>query len=428
MRISQCLRLVSGLLLGASFCQCAPKESALSVQVKNWPAAATRLRVLSTFAGQSKLPGKTFFIEPGTAEFAVYVPSEVSGRAVVEGIVEDSAGCYVAGQITQADFTDRPSVQRVDLDLKVYETRQCPVQSYSKLEKIWMDRPDNAWTVGENGTILRWNGAAWLSTIEGRDEYITGVWGGTFGEVWVVGTKGLILRWDGSAWTQKTSGTSTNLSAIWGSNEADLWAVGEVGTTLRWNGTNWRNVPILSLPQSPIPYLTAVWGSAPSNVWIIGTRGFIVHWDGASWSPPYTLATDEPQLPKPQSDFTLTRIHGLSAENILISSAGVDGYIIRLTGNQWKLNPVSPISSGQNLYALWMADQNNAWAGGTTRIYKNNGNIWRLETGVNASDVNFKDIAGADVFQVIAVGYKFPSNVGVFRYWNGTTWSEVPNF
>lgn len=417
---------MSGLLLSAVFCQCAPKESAVSVQVKNWPAAATRLRVLPTFAGQSKLPGQTFFIEPGTSEFSVYVPTGLTGRAVVEGMVEDSEGCYVAGQITQAQFTDQPSIQRVELNLKLYEQKQCPIQSYSRLEKIWMDRKDNAWTVGENGTILRWNGAAWFSTLAGRNEFIAGVWSGVTGEVWVVGTDGLILRWDGSAWTQQPGGTSRPLSAIWGMDEADLWAVGEIGTVLRWNGTIWSSVLISSLPTPPAPqpYLTDVWGSDPSNVWIVGSNGFIVHWDGTSWSPPQ-VPTSPPPGVQTWPTRTFTNVYGISPDRVWISDAGTQGNILTLQGSEWKLD----LSGGPNLYGMWAADPYNVWIVGTAHIYKNNGKSWSDEAGVNARDVGFSDIAGADVFHAIAVGYKTPANpIGVFRYWNGSNWSEVPNF
>ncbi len=149
---------------------CGPKESALVVQVKNWPEGVTRLRVLPTFTGQAK---PAFFVEPGVSEFTVFVPNAQAGRAIVEAMVEDSDGCYVAGQLARAEFTDQPSIQRIELALNPYETKQCAVQSFSRLEKIWMDRTDNGWTVGENGTILRWNGKAWFSTIAGRSEFIS---------------------------------------------------------------------------------------------------------------------------------------------------------------------------------------------------------------------------------------------------------------
>lgn len=116
-RLSVLSLLLAGLLLG----NCGPKESVLIVHVTDWPAGASKLRVLPTFAGK---PGQTFFVDAGTTEFSVYVPPGLAGQAVVEGMVDDGAGCYSAGQLAKAEFTGGLELHRAELPLMPYGQKQ----------------------------------------------------------------------------------------------------------------------------------------------------------------------------------------------------------------------------------------------------------------------------------------------------------------
>lgn len=56
----------------------------------------------------------------------------------------------------------------------------------------------------------------------------------TFNDIWcvdesnvfVVGEEGTILHYDGSAWSGMDSGTSANLGSVWGCSGTDVYAVG----------------------------------------------------------------------------------------------------------------------------------------------------------------------------------------------------------
>lgn len=411
------------VLLGSFlFLHCAPQESALVVQVKDWPEGATRLRILPTFSDQAK---PAFFVEPGVSEFAIYVPTGKPGRAVVEAMVEDSAGCYVAGQLTRAEFSEQAAIQRVDLALRPYESKQCPVTSFNALQQVSMDRRDNAWIVGDEGAALRWNGQGWFSTLAGRSEYVTSLWQSPTGELWVVGEKGLILRWDGSRWNQHPGGTSVFLTEIWGSGPEDVWAVGQQGTVLRFRGSQWESVVVPTLPNLGAVGFSDVWGSSPNDVWAVGNLGTIVHWDGTSWSPP-----QKPAKPPSDGDWarhSFTGVLGTSAENVFIIDGTTGGSILGLQGGEWVAEYSAPV--GQGLLSLWAPTPDSLWVAGTNYLYRRQGASWLFDTQFPGTSSAWNGLAGLGPFSAIAVGTSIVTpTVGVVRYWNGTAWSATPNF
>ena len=70
-------------------------------------------------------------------------------------------------------------------------------------------------------------------------DHLNAVWSDGAGDAWAVGDNGRIVRWDGTAWTAETSPTTMRLTAIWGEGPDELWAAGEEGALLSWNGTEW---------------------------------------------------------------------------------------------------------------------------------------------------------------------------------------------
>ena len=88
-------------------------------------------------------------------------------------------------------------------------------------------------------------------------------------DVWAVGENGTILHWDGTAWSASASGTTSALWGVWGSGPSDVYAVGDTttgeATVLHWNGAAWSTV---STPADGYP--NSVWGGGPDDVWIVG--------------------------------------------------------------------------------------------------------------------------------------------------------------
>ena len=67
----------------------------------------------------------------------------------------------------------------------------------------------------------------------GTSEHLHGVWGTSSSDVYAVGEDGTILRYDGAAWSESVSGTYPDLFGIWGSSSGDVYVVGDSGTIVR---------------------------------------------------------------------------------------------------------------------------------------------------------------------------------------------------
>ncbi len=102
------------------------------------------------------------------------------------------------------------------------------------------------WAVGEGGVVLRslngglnWEG--W-GAAGGVSQTLRGVWPAKApsSDVVAVGDEGTILRYDGISWTKVSSGVSKGLNGIWG-GASGLFAVGDGGTILTSDdGSVWK--------------------------------------------------------------------------------------------------------------------------------------------------------------------------------------------
>jgi hypothetical protein len=66
----------------------------------------------------------------------------------------------------------------------------------------------------------------------GTGDTLDGVWGSSGSDVFAVGEDGTILHYDGSSWSSMSSGTGEWLYGVWGSSGSDVFAVGDSGTIL----------------------------------------------------------------------------------------------------------------------------------------------------------------------------------------------------
>lgn len=130
------------------------------------------------------------------------------------------------------------------------EDRLLPGNTSNTLNGIWGTSHDDVWFVGDQGTILHWNGAVRSPSSNDTTQRLQGIWGSAANALWAVGDQG-ILRWDGT-----------------GAN--DIWAAGY--GPRHWDGTSWSD---------PNYDLNGVWGRAANDVWAVGP-GIIRHWNGAA--------------------------------------------------------------------------------------------------------------------------------------------------
>ena len=144
---------------------------------------------------------------------------------------------------------------------------------------------DDVVMVGTGGTILRRSGTSDLvQDVSGTSETLRSVWVDASGEAFAVGDNGTILHWDGSAWSAMTAPSDpwfgTPLHGVWGTSPTNVFAVGASGTLLRYRGGSWTTIPL-----EVVADLTDVWGTLENNVFVVANdrSGIIVHRCGAGW-------------------------------------------------------------------------------------------------------------------------------------------------
>jgi len=107
---------------------------------------------------------------------------------------------------------------------------------------------------------------------------------------WAVGEQGTIIHYDGSNWQLVESPTSVRLSEVHFNSATDGWAVGRWGTILHYDGSCWQVV----CSDSSLGSLTSVYFTSVNSGWVCGNKcvsysydGFIMHYDGEDWTVVY---------------------------------------------------------------------------------------------------------------------------------------------
>ena len=281
------------------------------------------------------------------------------------------------------------------------------------------DADDSDWSVVESAT--------------GED--LMGVWGSGPTDVWAVGENGTIVHWDGSAWSSAVSNTSASLHAIWGSGTSDVWAVGGVwdgqlgtGTIAHFDGTEWSEV----LDDAPQP-LVAVWGTSADNVYAIGGADadvYIAQFDGTSWeelaSPP-----DDPD--GINESWVGTGVWGTGPNNLYVTTFNS---VVHFDGSEW-----SYLASGLGCTfpadSVWGTSETNVFVGQTGSINRWDGENWSSSLQIEPIDeeyVYFSGIWGTGDTDVFAVGgywgytdtapsHGFAGGACIQRF-DGVVWTE----
>ncbi|MBX7196747.1 MAG: hypothetical protein K1X94_32140 [Sandaracinaceae bacterium] len=322
-------------------------------------------------------------------------PTEAPLRAVWASARDDAWAVGDAGTILHFDGTTW--------------TRWAPIAPNVRFEGVWASAVDDVWAVGweqrvasggtyeDYGVIYRGDGVGWsrmASAMVGPsyDLHFEDVWGSAADDVWAVGESGMIHHFDGLAWSAVASSASNRIDGIWGTSSTDVWAAGYDGVH-HWDGTSWTR-------SDATPLLAAVWASAESDVWAVGDSGVVRHFDGSAWS---TVTIDV--LAGVHRPF-LRAIWGSSAEDLWIAAgvipAGMgsvtSGLLLHRVGTTWTSIPSPAVES------LWGSGANDVWAVGERTLHYD-GVAWteHAEPPLDAVGLLY-DIAGHDADHVWAVG------------------------
>lgn len=277
-----------------------------------------------------------------------------------------------------------------------------PRPSGAWLAGVWMASPDEIWTVGTAGTIVRSDGVRFAQTPTGTRLHLRAIWGARSDAIWAVGEDGLILHWDGSGWTQQDSGNTTHdLQGVYGTSSTDVWAVGAAGLVLHWDGVSWSSVS-----SGTNEALWSVWAASPTEAWFAGDGSTLLRWDGVATQPfSCGLAT------------SFTSIHGVAPDQVWAVGPGAANVFCLWDGQAWSVR-----SESLGARVVHGTTPASAWAFGLDgRMVRWDGSAWSIyfESPVPTLEHLFaaSSVAEDDVW---AVG----SN-GEMIHWNGLAWTRL---
>ncbi|HEX5724452.1 MAG TPA: hypothetical protein VFX98_03250 [Longimicrobiaceae bacterium] len=258
---------------------------------------------------------------------------------------------------------------------------------------VWAASDDEAWAVGENGTIVHRDAGtgAWATELCGCGPTLYGVWGTSASSIWAVGDGGTILHHDGTDWDPQTSGTAEDLAGIWGSGPLDVVAVGTGGAIVRYDGTDWT-----AEASGTSEDLADVWAASASDAFAVGTNGTILRWNGASWSPMTSNTLNH-----------LTGVWGSSSSDVY--AVGDDGTVLHYDGNPggtWDA-VASGAPAGVSVNAVWGSGAGDVFvvANGGLDILHYDGAAWKTMTSFSPpADIWFYALHGTGPRNVYGVG------------------------
>lgn len=260
---------------------------------------------------------------------------------------------------------------------------------------------DNGWAVGDAGTVLKWDGASWANDRPGymrQDLYGVAMASTTYG--WAVGEGGIIMRYDGEDWTVVHGPDIYRLEAIevrdYGAGP-EAWAAGSASILLRWRDGQWTKVP----GAAGISSYYDVSAASPNLAWAAGPGGRMCRWDGASWTQTHDL------------DDSISCLEMLSATDLWGFGWST---IQHWDGVSWT-SVDCPV--GETFYGSDAQSANDIWAvGDDGAIAHYDGSAWHAVA--SPEDVWLNDVSMVSANEGYIVGHY----ATVLR-WNGTDLTTV---
>lgn len=276
----------------------------------------------------------------------------------------------------------------------------CPYNDSLSLRQMTFVFDTEAWAVGGNGYIARWDGYTWTQVESPTDKDLNDVAFLAPDNGWAVGEGGLILHWDGNAWSVARdyqspllgSGNFLFWNAVGFSSQNDGWVVGYesseggcAGHILHWNGAAWEELSETAFPYLPYytspPFILDVLAFSPQDAWAVGEGrrggGLTLYWNGALWQE-----VANPTQSVSFGRYWLLSISALSRDNIWVGGwyegAAIkrDGIVLHWNGAEWT---EMRLSEAGWINAILMVSQDDGWIGGD-ELFHWNGSIWEQVT------------------------------------------------
>jgi hypothetical protein len=260
------------------------------------------------------------------------------------------------------------------------------------------------WWRGDSGIIFHYDGNQWTETFN-SDIWLHAIWGSSENDVFAVGNNGTILHYNGQLWQQMESGVTNDFRAIWGSSDDDVFVVGNEGVIFHYDGQFWRN-----MGSGVTNNLNAIWGSSDDDVFVVGgdwNQGIILHYDGLQWTEIFN------------APFSLKNLQGNTENEVSVTAQ--NGAILHYEGNRWVITENSESLWGNSSGQMFALDEYN-YRDDKQNIFHYDGSQW---TEMFKSDTELNAIWGSSKNDVFVVGGDW--NQGIILHYDGSQWIEQFN-
>jgi hypothetical protein len=394
------------LLLAAS---CGSAENEILVTLSNLPARTDKVSVNATLDGKPAM--SALDVTSPRDSFGVRLPAEQAGHLVLNIGALDSEGCTQGSATSEHDLPLKYTSTALSLLTQsprkcgslpaCAENAACAINKLpavtAHLESMWAFSSTDIWAVGDAGTIVHWDGAAWSPYDFGLFGKPTGnfygVWGNAPDDIWAVGSFGLIHHYDGTRWTSVSSSTPLDLYGVWGISRSEVYAVGlsptpgtAQGTFLRYNGSGWS-----SITTAGVDTFNAVWADNSSDstlVYACGDNGLLVRYD-PSKSPAWAAIISNTGVNLNGIWGTRSTVKG--SFNNTVFAVGGSGTILRFrfgVDSGWL--PITPTGTTMNLFGIRGSD-----AQGVIFAYGQSGTVVRAAPPYDSFTAQTGSVSGS---------------------------------
>ncbi|MCP4228778.1 MAG: hypothetical protein GY771_01335 [bacterium] len=237
----------------------------------------------------------------------------------------------------------------------VWSIYQEPVIGGVSLNDVDGITRDNAWAVGDNGTMKHYDGVKWSDySAAPTTESLYAVTMDFEGGGWAVGAVGTILYFNDGNWTAYPPVTGADLYGVAIDAFGTAWAVGDEGTVLKNDGTGWVSINH-SQTTADLRGVSAV---SDGLVVIVGDLGVIIEFQNGTWSSPAS----------PVGNI----LNSVDSDSAGVFACGAEDVILKRTKSGW--NRVTT-SGNPNLNAVEVYGSDTGFVGGV------HGSFYKLENG-----------------------------------------------
>lgn len=176
------------------------------------------------------------------------------------------------------------------------------------LSACWGMSGNDMFAVGDNGTIIHFDGNSWSKMVSNTTKSMFSIWGTSDSNIWACGNdlynnKGantVLMHYDGTSWSEDPLSLNQGYAANIGFN--NVWAVDTGGiqyaftsgrTMMRQRNLDGWYHDTAGIPSGVLDRNESsfrVNGATLEDIWVSG-QGYLSHWNGASWYQ-YVLASN----------------------------------------------------------------------------------------------------------------------------------------